>query len=363
MRRTETFAATARWCATSPRSKHAEEEQRKQAALLDLALDAIFVRDLESRVSFWNRGAENTYGWSAAEATGRVSHELLQTRFPLPLADIEAAFQSKGEWEGELRHITREGDEVVVTSRWQLQRDECGAPTAILEINRDITERKLAEAALNESESRLAGVIASAMDAIITVDEQQCVVLFNRAAEKMFRCLEHEAMGQPITRFIPQRFHAGHAAHIRKFGEEGITNRAMGAQNVLWGLRADGQEFQIEASISQVVAGGKKLFTVILRDVTERKHAERMREQLACVVDSSDDAIMTKTLEGIITAWNRGAEKIFGYTAEEAIGKPMCDAVASRTGQRGSGHPGPHRAGAKRGAFRNGAPVQGRHKH
>ena len=148
-------------------------------------------------------------------------------------------------------------------------------------------------------------------------------MLFNRAAEKMFRCPGHEAIGQPITRFIPQRFHAGHAEHIRKFGENGATNRAMGPMDVLWGLRADGQEFQIEASISQVVTGGKKLFTVILRDVTERRQAERIREQLAAVVDSSDDAIISKTLEGIITAWNRGAQRIFGYTAEEAIGKPI----------------------------------------
>ena len=201
--------------------KRAEEEQRKQAALLDLALDAIFVRDLESRVSFWNRGAENMYGWSAAEANGRVSHDFCRPSFPFLWPTIEAALASKGDWEGELRHKTRQGKEVIVTSRWALQRDERGSPTAILEINRDITDRKLAEAALSESESRLAGVIASAMDAIITVDEQQCIVLFNRAAEKMFRCPEHEAMGQPITRFIPQRFHAGHAEHIRKFGEKG----------------------------------------------------------------------------------------------------------------------------------------------
>ncbi len=119
--------------------------EEKQAALFELALDAIFVRDTESRVSFWNRGAQNMYGWSPAEANGRVSHELLQTRFPQPMADIEAALASNGEWEGELRHTTREGNEMVVTSRWQLQRDDGGAPTAVLEINRDITERKQAE--------------------------------------------------------------------------------------------------------------------------------------------------------------------------------------------------------------------------
>jgi PAS domain S-box-containing protein len=88
-------------------------------------------------------------------------------------------------------------------------------------------------------------------------------------------------------------------------------------------LRADGQEFQIEASISQVVTGGKKLFTVILRDVTERQQAEEMRERLAAIVDSSDDAIISKTLKGTIVAWNRGAEKVFGYPASEMVGRPM----------------------------------------
>jgi PAS domain S-box-containing protein len=177
--------------------------------------------------------------------------------------------------------------------------------------------------ALLESEGRLAGVIQSAMDAILTVDENQKVVLFNAAAERMFQCAASEAMGQPLARFIPQRFHSAHAEHVKKFDETGVTSRAMGVKDALWAVRADGQEFQIEASISQLEAGGKKLFTAVLRDVSERIRAEAAREQFAAVVESSDDAIISKTLDGIITSWNPGAEKIFGYSSTEAVGKLM----------------------------------------
>jgi PAS domain S-box-containing protein len=191
------------------------------------------------------------------------------------------------------------------------------------------SEFQRAEAALRESEGRLAGVIASATDAIIATDDEQRIVLFNRAAEKMFACPATEAIGQSISRFIPERFRANHAGHIRRFSETGATNRAMGPTDVLWALRADGQEFQIEASISQVVTAGRKLFTVILRDVTERKQAEEVRERLAAVVESSEDAIISKTLQGTITAWNRGAENMFGYSASEAVGQSMLMLIPS----------------------------------
>lgn len=127
---------------------------------------------------------------------------------------------------------------------------------------------------LRLSEARLAGILASAMDAIITVDEEQRVVLFNAAAEKMFHCASAEALGQPLDRFIPVRMREAHRQHIRNFGDTRVTQRTMGKLRSLSGLRADGEEFPIEASISQVDAEDHKLYTVIIRDITEKKRLE-----------------------------------------------------------------------------------------
>ncbi|MEK6605400.1 MAG: ATP-binding protein [Nitrospirota bacterium] len=134
------------------------------------------------------------------------------------------------------------------------------------------------------SREQLAGILLSAMDAIITVDAGQRIVLFNPAAELMFRCTAEDALGQPITRFIPERFREGHHGHVETFGHAKATNRRMGALGAISGLRADGEEFPAEAAISQVEAGGQKLYTVILRDISVRKQLEeqlRQTERLA----------------------------------------------------------------------------------
>ena len=124
---------------------------------------------------------------------------------------------------------------------------------------------------------RLEGIIDSAMDAIITVDHEQKVVVFNDAAERMFQCTSQEAMGQPLDKFIPARFREIHRQHVKGFGRSGTTSRRMGQLGTVMGLRADGQEFPIEAAISHVTIQGNKLFTAILRDVSERT---RLEEQL-----------------------------------------------------------------------------------
>jgi PAS domain S-box-containing protein len=161
--------------------------------------------------------------------------------------------------------------------RWAVHpwRDAGGEIGGIMIITEDTTPRKQAEAAVREGEARLSGVVNSAMDAIITVNTEQHIVLFNAAAERMFRCSREQAMGRPIDVFIPARFREGHGQHVRQFGTTGVTSRSMGVLGAISGLRADGEEFPIEASISQTDVAGKRLSTVILRDITERRRLER----------------------------------------------------------------------------------------
>ncbi|HEV8608377.1 MAG TPA: PAS domain S-box protein [Tepidisphaeraceae bacterium] len=179
---------------------------------------------------------------------------------------------------------------------------------------------------MSVSEERLMAIIGSATDAIITIDEAQKITLFNSAAERMFRCPANEAVGQPIERFIPQRFRGIHSEHIRVFAETGVTTRAMGAQRPLAALRADGMEFPVEATISQGTAGGEKLFTVIIRDISERRGAEealrKSEESFRLLVDGVQEyAILMLDRDGRVASWNAGAERIKGYKAEEIIGK------------------------------------------
>ncbi|MBS0184634.1 MAG: PAS domain S-box protein [Nitrospira sp.] len=124
------------------------------------------------------------------------------------------------------------------------------------------------------SRLRLESIIESAMDAIITVDEDQRVMLFNRAAEQMFGCPAKEAIGRTLDRFLPARFRDAHRHHIHTFGQSGVTNRKMDKLGTVMGLRSNGEEFPIEAAISHIAVEGKKYYTVILRDLTERKQAE-----------------------------------------------------------------------------------------
>ena len=132
-----------------------EEALKNQAELLQLAHDAIIVRNINKQITFWNKGAETTYGWSTQEAKSRGSQEIPQTSFPKALDAIYAELHKKNQWQGELVHRTKDGRTIVVASRWALQRDKDGTPIGTLEINRDITEQKKIEMDLQEREKTL----------------------------------------------------------------------------------------------------------------------------------------------------------------------------------------------------------------
>lgn len=156
---------------------------------------------------------------------------------------------------------------------------------------------------LRESERRAASIISSAMDGIITVDEKQRIVVFNAAAETMFQRQAAELIGQPMEQLIPERFRGGHGDHIRMFDQTNVTRLNLGALGTIFGLRASGEEFPLEASISQVESGGQKFFTVIVRDITERQRSEQALRERA-ELEARISKIITTT-PGVIYAFRR----------------------------------------------------------
>jgi PAS domain S-box-containing protein len=186
--------------------------------------------------------------------------------------------------------------------------------------------------AMRETAARLNGIIQSAMDAIITVDENQDIVIFNPAAEAMFGCAAANVLGTPLDQFLPARYRDMHRHHVEQFGATGVTTRRMGRQSEIVGLRANGEEFPVEASISQAIVSGKKLYSVILRDVTQRRQAERAlrdsAERYQRLVELVPDAIWIER-EGHIAFVNRACVQLLGAESlAQVLGKSPFEFIA-----------------------------------
>jgi PAS domain S-box-containing protein len=197
--------------------RRAEDTLTERAQLLDLTHDTVFVRDMNDVITYWNRGAEELYGWSAEEAIGQVSHELTHTVFLEPLDDINAKLLRTGRWEGELVHTKRDGTRLTVASRWSLQRDERGNPSAILETNNNITERKQAEDALRRSRDELEAKVQKRTAQLSNAnDELQSV---NKELEAFAYSVSHDLRA-------PVRHIAGFTELLQKHAEPVLDEKS-----------------------------------------------------------------------------------------------------------------------------------------
>ena len=260
----------------SQRELHDIEAQ--MGGLVESAMDAIISVDADQRVVQFNKAAERVFRWPRNAVLGQPLEMLIPARFREAHREHVNQFGRTATTSRSmraqtvLRGLRADGEEFPLEASIS-QHEESGRKfyTVIL---RDVTQRLRAEELAGRSEARLRNILDSAMDAIITVDDTQHIVLFNAAAERVFGCPRAEAIGAPLSWFIPQRFRAEHEEHIRRFRETGTSSRRMGQQRIVMGLRRSGEEFPIDASISQIEEDGRHFYTVILRDVTERVRAE-----------------------------------------------------------------------------------------
>ncbi len=201
----------------------------------------------------------------------------------------------------------------------------------------DVTMLERMEDVQKSQEALMSVVMNGVMDAIMATDEDERIVLFNEAAETMFRCPASSALGHSISRFIPERFREAHHNHHRQFGQNPEATRRMDASREVFGLRADGEEFPIEASLSQVElqehskGRARKLFIVVLRDVTERRQArdeiKKEQEFITAILDTTAALIVVTDSQGNIVRFNRACEMLTGFSSEEIQNKPFWETV------------------------------------
>jgi PAS domain S-box-containing protein len=302
-------------------SKQAEARLAERNAQLDLAGKIArigsFTYDHATQILQLSPGCAVLYG--LPESTLEISRADWRARVhpdDLPRLDgiaRNAMANCESEFVLEFR-ILRHGEVRWIESRVLVSYNEVGRPVRRIGAKIDVTERKQAEIDLEASEAKFAGILEIAGDAIVSIDANRRVTLFNAAAERLFGYSRGEMLGQPINLLMPARFRAAHQQHIARFALDPDIPRRMAEQQEVAGRRKSGEEFSAEASISKVKIGGEWVYTVVLRDITERKRAEERQRTLVAELDHRVKNALA-TVSAVVSRTRQGSRSVANFAA------------------------------------------------
>ena len=295
------------------RSQHILQEQ---AQLLDLAHDTILTLNVDGVITFWNRGAEQRYGFSKSEALGKVSHELLHTQFPQALANIQAELLTQGYWEGELIHTSRKGTPITAASRWVLQRDRDGTPIKILEINNDITEQKRAEEALRQSENKFRAIFQQTFQFIALLQPDGIILEINQAPLEFSSVTRETVVGHPLWEFPAWAATAKLQTVVKKVIAQAARGRFVRSEVCV--PDASGTPTTFDFSIKPILDEDSQVVLLIAegRDISDRKQVEEaLKASEHALVEAQHLANLGNWSFDVVTQevnWSDETFRIFG---------------------------------------------------
>ena len=296
--------------------------------LLDAVSDALVLTDRAGFVEAFNLAAEHLLSYRAEELLGKPASHLVPLDQPGELREtFERILAGKEQEHLDTLWLTTDGRRIPVSLSICPVKDSEGFSAGASIIAREIAERDRLEKSLGERgvqlDERMCTIIESALDSVIVMDDHGVITFWNRQAEVTFGWARGEAMGRRMSEvIIPERYREAHESGLKRFlatGQGPVLNKRI----ELAALHRDGHEFEVELTVSPIRCGETVIFNAFVRDITERRRAEQERSLLAAIVASSDDAIISKTLEGRITSWNQAAQQLYGYSPEEVLGRPI----------------------------------------
>jgi PAS domain S-box-containing protein len=304
-----------------------DSQQRIERLLRDLP-DMAWIKDRDGRYLAANEAFAQAVRLAPKVVAGKADADLFGPA-------VASRMRHSDRWVLERLECLRVEEEIPLREGASLQVEtirspyhgEDGEVVGTVGIARDITARRRGERALRESEARLASIISIAADAIVSVDEEQRITIFNLGAEQTFGYSADEVLGKPLDLLIPEAVREIHRRHFEEFGRSPVQARRMGERGRVTGRRRSGEIFPADASISRVDVDGTKIYTAVLRDITQDVRAEealrQANENFAALIAASPLAVITLDLEGRVEIWNPAAESIFGWPQQEVIGRPL----------------------------------------